>query len=91
MVHSDHKLAIFDVNLLCVELGAVVVVGPTIGHVPPRQVQGVEFLSPTELKILSLHIVIVRHNIVIARSPRHRAVVKIVPPAIKGRRPEVHG
>ena len=88
-LHLDDKVATTCVDILRVKHTAVGL-KTTTSLVPAAAVEGVEVVTPVELKLVEVLIVSEDLNVVVEYVPWHVDRVETLAPRVEGRSPEVH-
>jgi len=90
VIHLEDEAALLDVDLAGHEEGGVVLEAPVVAGVPLLGVKRVEVVSPAQLEILSVVVVVMNFNEVVLGVPGHLGIIEIVVPWRPARSPEVH-
>ena len=90
VVHLEDEVSILNVDLAGHEEGGVVLEAPVVAGVPLLGVEMVEVVSPLQVEVLFLNIIVVHLNEVVLGVPGHLSVVEVVVPWRPHGSPEVH-
>jgi len=90
VVHLEVEGTILNVDLAGHKEGRVVLESPVVASVPLLGIPGVEVVSPSELEVLGVLVVVVNFNEIVLGVPRHLSVIEIVVPWRPHGSPEVH-
>jgi len=90
VVHLEDEASILNIDLAAHEERRVVLEAPVVTGVPFLGVPVVKVVSPAELEVFLVLVVVVNLDKVVFGEPRHSLVIKVVVPWGPGRSPEVH-